>query len=68
MTYEPPKGIMFAEAAKRAIEESICYDEIVYMTFNEIEVKVFPESCLNDICEKYYLQSEIRRLKLGHKD
>jgi hypothetical protein len=66
MTYEPPKGASLAEAAKRAIEEAINYDEIVYMTFNEIEVRVFPESCLNDVCEKYYLQNEIRRLKSGY--
>lgn len=63
MTYEPPKGIMLAEAAKRAIEEAINHDEVVHLIFNEIEVTVFPESCLNDVCEKYYLQNEIRRLK-----
>lgn len=66
MTYEPPKGMMFAEAAKRAIEESINYDEVVHLIFNQIDVTVFPESCLNDICEKYYLRIEIRRLQLGH--
>lgn len=66
MTYEPPKGIMFAEAAKLAIEEAINYDEVVHLIFNKIDTTVFPESCLNDICEKYYLQNEIRRLKLGH--
>lgn len=68
MTYEPPKGVMLTEAAKRAIEEAINYDEVVHLIFNEIEVTVFPESYLNDICGKYYLQNEIRRLKLGLKD
>lgn len=63
MIYDPPKGTMLSEAAKLAIEEAINYDEVVYLIFNELEVRVFPESCPNDICEKYYLQKEIRRLK-----
>lgn len=66
MTYHPPSGAMLAEAAKLAIEEAINYDEVMHLIFNQIDVAVFPESCLNDICEKYYLQIEIRRLKSGH--
>jgi hypothetical protein len=68
MTYEPSKGLTIYESARRAIEEAINVDSRIMLVFNELEVTVFPESCPNDIVEKYLLQNQIRRLKLGHKD
>lgn len=68
MTYEPEPGVMIGKAAKLAIEEAINYDQAIILVFNKIEVNVFPESCVNDICEKYILQNKIRRLELGYKD
>jgi hypothetical protein len=68
MTYEPSKGAMIGEAARLAIEEAINYDQAINLVFNQLEIRVFPESCVNDIVEKYFLQNKIRRLKLGYKD
>lgn len=68
MTYKPPSGETINRAAESAIQEAINYDQAIYLVFNDLEVRVFPESCANDICEKYYLQNEIRRLKSGYRD
>lgn len=68
MTYEPPKGYGIYESVKRAIENAINIDDRITLLFNGLEITVFPESCLNDIVEKFLLQNQIRRLKCGYED
>ena len=37
--------------------------EVMLGAFNEIEIEVDPDSCVNDLCTIYALKHELRRLK-----
>ena len=68
MTYDVPAGEMCFHAITNAVQLAKTNNTRVDLEFNEIPLRIYPDSNRDDICTIYDLRSLVRRLKAGHKD
>jgi hypothetical protein len=60
VTYRPLCGTHIGNACKEAIDLAIESDSPVVFTFNDIEIKAYETSTVEELCQKYSYETKVR--------